>query len=87
MLNLFISITTIIRNIISWPFRMLFVALGVANFKIIYKSGHVEYIFLQEFEGKLDKGNLCEAKWKSLGDFKTIIHFGINNIEAVYKLY
>jgi len=86
MLDVFLRITQLLRSMVSWPFRVLFLALGIANFKIVYKSGHVEYLFLKSFNGSISDGGLSSVKWESLGS-KTPICLGINDIAAVYQLY
>ena len=86
MLDMFIMVTASIRSILSWPVRLLLLTLGVANFKIIYKSGHVEYLFLNNFEGTTSGGGLASIQWHSLGG-KAPVHIGVNKISAVYKLY
>jgi len=83
MLKTYIGITGIICSLITWPIRMLFITIGVPNFKIIYKSGHVEKVFLNSI-------NMTNGKWSwetPPGSQKTIVLFGVDDISAVYQIY
>jgi hypothetical protein len=79
-----IDISGVIRGIIIFPFRMMGYMMGIPNFKLIYKSGHVEKVFLKAISR--DGGG--EWEWTTAtGSCKSIVIIGVDEVVAVYMLY
>ena len=82
-LDLYLNTTGVIRGLISCPFRMLAMTIGIPNFKIVYKSGHVERIFLKRIS---KQGG--DWEWESVtGTSKGIVILGVDDIVSVIQLY
>ena len=78
----------IIRSLITFPFRVLFIIIGVPNIKIVYRSGHVEYYYFKNIELSWSStdGHITDATWETVGD-KRPVHINIREIESVVELY
>ncbi len=78
----FVKGSTAISTMLCFPIRMLFIFLQVPNFKIVYKSGHVERLFLHNISY-----NHPTWKWDSANCLKTPILLGGDNIVSIFQLY
>ena len=79
----YLNVTGYIRGFITWPFRILAMTIGIPNFKIIYKSGRAEYLFLKSISI-----NKPDWSWETVtGTNKRPVLFGVDSIAAVYQLY
>jgi hypothetical protein len=82
-IDVYFIVTGIIGGLIQWPFKMLGYAFRIPNFKVVYTSGHVEYIFLKKLN--MDGGQWA---WTGAGGpAKEIFKFGADDISSVFQLY
>jgi len=80
----FLNIMGRIRSLVFFPFRILAFILGIPNFKVLYKSGHVEYLFWSYFSMT---PHPKEMQWHNVTGSKTMIVAGVDDIVAVFQLY
>jgi len=83
-----IKIFGIIRSLLTWPFRMIFYALGVPNIKVVYHSGHVEYYYFKiiKLDYNRSDGHITEVAWETVGG-KRPVHLNMHRIESVVEIY
>ena len=83
----FVGLFALLRSILSWPFRVIALMIGVPNVKIVYKSGHVEYYYFQTYSKTVNaEGHLTGMKWCA-NEHSCPFHIGINDIESIRTLY
>jgi len=84
--NLVIFISSGIRGIIAFPFRLIGLIIGFPNVKIVFKSGHVEYYFFVNIKIESNSGKITGIQWEVSGA-KTPTHIGINEIESIHRIW
>ncbi len=72
---------TIFISILTYIPRLLMLFFHVPNFKIVYKSGHVEYYFLAYIRKSRDD----VWTWKSY--IKQAFIMGVDDFESIHQLY
>ncbi len=70
----------VVISILTFFPRLLMIFFHVPNFKIVYKSGHVEYYFLEYI-----RNNGGKWSWKAYG--KTPLLMGVDDFESIHQLY
>ena len=77
-----IKITGKISSFIMTPLRILKFTFKVSNFKIVYKSGHVEKLFLSSIMHDKNGWN-----WSHFAVGKQPLILGVEEIVSVIQLY
>jgi hypothetical protein len=81
-----IFIGKVLRTMITFPLSFIGLILGVPNVKIVYKSGHVEYYFFENWGVDREGSNITSVTWKTAGA-KRPFHLGLENIESIVQLW
>lgn len=82
----FVRATSFIRNLLLYPFKVLALSLGIPNFKIVYKSGHVEYFFFANLN-ITESDKITKMEWLKTDNLGNPFFIGINDIESIVQLY
>jgi hypothetical protein len=75
-----------LRGIMFWPVKILCLIVGVPNYKIVYKSRHVETYFFLNLNIKRNGGEIKEIEWL-VPTQKQPFHVNVNEIETIVRLY
>ena len=74
------------RIIIGFPSRIIAMFLGIPNYKIVYKSGHIEYYYLSLISWKIDDGKLVNVAYETPTN-KQKVYLNIDAIESIVQIY
>lgn len=87
MLNeVFTYVTIMFRNILSFPFQLVFIALGVPNVRIILKSGRKIDLLLKVWSCKTKEGKIVSMRWTA-GSISHLSFLDPDEIAAIVELY
>ena len=77
----------VLRSMSSFPVRFIFGLLGVPNFRIVYKSGHVEYWFFKKIDVDRKGSEITALSWEVFPSCARPLHMNVEEIESIIELW